>query len=123
AATNRTSAENGVEKARGSAPVRNTPIALLRRKDFSAWSSAFPQPPAKEIEFSTTTQVVHDYLEARGASFFNDIVEGTKLLRSQVEDSLGELVAFGLVVSDSFAGLRALLTPANRKTHAGARRK
>ncbi|MDX6613956.1 MAG: ATP-dependent helicase Lhr and Lhr-like helicase [Blastocatellia bacterium] len=116
-------AENGVEKARGSAPVRNTPIALLRRKDFSAWSSAFPQPAPKEIEFSTTTRAIHDYLETRGASFFNDIVDGTKLLRSQVEESLGELVAFGLVVSDSFAGLRALLTPASRKTHAGARRK
>ncbi|MEA2206277.1 MAG: ATP-dependent helicase Lhr and Lhr-like helicase [Blastocatellia bacterium] len=124
AATNRSSAaENGVEKARGSAPVRNTPIALLQRKDFSIWSSAFPQPAAKEIEFSTTTRAVHDYLETRGASFFNDIVEGTKLLRSQVEESLGELVAFGLVVSDSFAGLRALLTPSHRKTHAGARRK
>ena len=116
-------AENGVEKARGSAPVRNTPIALLRRKDFSAWGAAFPQPAPKEIEFSTTTRVVHDYLETRGASFFNDIVDGTKLLRSQVEEALGELVAFGLVVSDSFAGLRALLTPASRKTHAGARRK
>src|SRR4029453_12340809 len=29
----------------------------------------------------------------------------------------------GLVVSDSFTGLRALLTPSNRKTQAGARRR
>ncbi|MEO8435899.1 MAG: DEAD/DEAH box helicase [Pyrinomonadaceae bacterium] len=115
--------ENGVEKARGSAPVRNTPIALLPRKNFAIWNSVFPQPSPKEIEFSTTTGAVYDYLENRGASFFNDIVDGTKLLRSQVEESLGELVAYGLVVSDSFAGLRALLTPANRKTHAGVRRK
>jgi ATP-dependent Lhr-like helicase len=40
-----------------------------------------------------------------------------------VEESLGELVAYGLITSDSFTGLRALLTPANRKTHAGARKK
>jgi ATP-dependent helicase Lhr and Lhr-like helicase len=32
-------------------------------------------------------------------------------------------VANGLVVSDSFAGLRALLTPGSRKTHAASRRK
>ncbi|HBB87494.1 MAG TPA: ATP-dependent DNA helicase [Blastocatellia bacterium] len=116
-------AENGIERARGAAPVRNTPIALLRRKNFALWNSVFPQPALNELEFSTTTQTVQDYLTTRGASFFTDIVEGTKLLRAQVEESLAELVANGLVVSDSFAGLRALLTPASRKTQAAAKRK
>ena len=115
--------ENGVERVRGSAPVRNTPIALLRRKNFAIWNSVFPEPSLTEVEFSTTTRAVHDYLTAQGASFFTDIVEGTKLLRSQVEESLGELVANGLVISDSFAGLRALLTPSSRKTQAAAKRK
>jgi ATP-dependent Lhr-like helicase len=77
----------------------------------------------KETDFSTTTQVVFEYLNSRGASFFSDIVEGTKLLRSQVEESLGELVANGVVVSDSFTGLRALLTPGSKKTKAAAGRK
>ena len=116
-------AENGAERARGSAPVRNTPIALLRRKNFAIWNSVFPQPSLSELEFSTTTRAVHDYLATRGASFFSDIVESTRLLRSQVEESLGELVANGLVISDSFAGLRALLTPGSRKTQAALRRK
>jgi ATP-dependent Lhr-like helicase len=116
-------AENGVERARGAAPVRNTPIALLRRKNFALWNSVFPQPSLNDLEFSTTTKAVQDYLTTRGASFFTDIVEGTKLLRAQVEESLAELVANGLVVSDSFAGLRALLTPASRKTQAAAKRK
>jgi ATP-dependent Lhr-like helicase len=116
-------AENG-ERTRGSGPVRNTPIALLRRKNFGLWSSVFPQPaPTTKSEFSTTTQTVYDYLSNRGASFFTDIVESTKLLRSQVEEALADLVANGVVVSDSFAGLRALLTPGSRKTHAAARRK
>ncbi|HEV2884801.1 MAG TPA: DEAD/DEAH box helicase [Pyrinomonadaceae bacterium] len=119
----RSATENGAEKARGSAPVRNTPIALLLRKNFATWSSVFPQPSVSEVDFSTTTRAVYDYLSARGASFFTDVVEGTKLLRSQVEESLGELVANGLVISDSFAGLRALLTPSSRKTQAAARRK
>jgi ATP-dependent Lhr-like helicase len=103
--------------------VRNTPIALLRRKNFATWSSVFPQPSLNELEFSTTTGSVHEYLATRGASFFSDILEGTKLLRAQMEEGLAELVANGLVIADSFAGLRALLTPASRKTHAAARRK
>ena len=112
------------ERTRGSGPVRNTPIALLRRKNFPLWSSVFPQPaPTITSEFSTTTQMVYDYLAMRGASFFTDIVENTKLLRSQVEEALADLVANGVVVSDSFAGLRALLTPGSRKTQAAARRK
>ena len=112
------------ERSRGSGPVRNTPIALLRRKNFALWSSVFPQPaPTITSEFSTTTQMVYDYLAMRGASFFTDIVDNTKLLRSQVEEALADLVANGVVVSDSFAGLRALLTPGSRKTQAAARRK
>jgi ATP-dependent Lhr-like helicase len=117
------SAEPGNERTRGATPVRNTPIALLRRKNFAIWNSVFPQPTVSQVEFSTTTRTVQDYLAARGASFFTDIVEGTGLLRAQVEESLAELVANGLVISDSFAGLRALLTPSSRKTQAAARRK
>src|ERR1051326_5231640 len=120
----RTVSDNAADKPRGAGPVRNTPIALLRRKNFGLWSSVFPPLTIMtENEFSTTTQVVYDYLQHRGASFFTDIVDNTKLLRSQVEEALAELVANGVVVSDSFAGLRALLTPGSRKTQAAARRK
>jgi ATP-dependent Lhr-like helicase len=116
--------EGAPERTRGAAPVRNTPIALLRRKNFGLWSSVFPQSTnGRDSDFSTTTQVVYEYLQNRGASFFTDIVDGTRLLRSQVEESLAELVASGVVVSDSFTGLRALLTPGSRKTQAAARRK
>lgn len=50
-----------------------------------------------------------------GASFFDEIVEGAGLLASQVEEALAELVALGRVNSDSYAGLRALLLPADRR--------
>jgi ATP-dependent Lhr-like helicase len=119
------STDEGGEKRRSGAPVRNTPIALLRRKNFALWRSVFPSvtQTIKESDFSTTTQIVFEYLQDRGASFFSDIVENTRLLRSQVEEALAELVANGIVVSDSFTGLRALLTPGSRKTQAAARRK
>ena len=119
----RSAADN--ERPRAGAPVRNTPIALLRRKNFALWSSVFPSSSQdlKDSDFSSTTQIVLEYLRHRGASFFTDIVENTKLLRSQVEESLAELVANGVVVADSFTGLRALLTPGSKKTQAAARRK
>jgi len=37
------------------------------------------------------------------------------LLRSQLEEALAELVALGLVTSDSFDGLRALLVPSSER--------
>jgi ATP-dependent Lhr-like helicase len=119
----RSASEN--ERPRAGAPVRNTPIALLRRKNFALWSSVFPlsSQELKDSDFSSKTQVVLEYMRQRGASFFTDIVESTRLLRSQVEESLAELVANGVVVSDSFTGLRALLTPGSKKTQAAARRK
>jgi len=45
------------------------------------------------------------------------------LLAAQIEEALGELVAFGLVTADSFTGLRALLTPSNKRNSSAARRK
>ncbi len=42
-------------------------------------------------------------------------MQASGLLRVQVEDALGELVARGLVTADSFHGLRAVLTPQSRR--------
>ena len=51
-------------------------------------------------------------------------MDGTGLLRSQIEEALGELVTLGLVSSDSFGGLRALLVPSGeRRPIAGAHRR
>ena len=43
------------------------------------------------------------------------------MLRTQVEEALAELVALGLASSDSFAGLRALLTPSEKRKPFGGR--
>jgi ATP-dependent Lhr-like helicase len=58
---------------------------------------------------------VLEHLSAHGASFFDEIAEGTGLLPSQAEEGLAELVGLGLVNSDSFGGLRALLVPSERR--------
>src|SRR5258708_39902098 len=65
------------------------------------------------------------HVSEHGASFFEEIVDATGLVRVQVEEALGELVAQGLVTADSFAGLRALLVPSDRRRapHHGRKRR
>jgi ATP-dependent helicase Lhr and Lhr-like helicase len=104
------------------APVRTTPITLLARRHALHWTAL--SPPADDVAPGVRAQAVADYIRQHGASFFDELVEGTGLLRTQVEEALAELVALGLVSSDSFGGLRALLVPsAERAPLAGARRR
>jgi ATP-dependent Lhr-like helicase len=102
---------NGSE--RHPAPVRTTPITLLARRHAPLWASL--SPAADAVHLSGRAQAALDCIRAHGASFFDELVEGTGLLRVQVEEALAELVALGLVNSDSFGGLRALLVPSDRR--------
>src|SRR6185312_2011147 len=57
---------------------------------------------------------------------FDEIAEHVGMLPVEVEDALAELVAVGMVNSDSFAGLRVLLMPSGRRSQSssyGVRRK
>jgi len=63
---------------------------------------------------SVGARQVLDYLRQRGASFFADIVRGTRKLKSEVESALWELVAGGIVTADGFDNLRALIDPKRR---------
>jgi ATP-dependent Lhr-like helicase len=52
---------------------------------------------------------------ASTAPRFDDIVHGLDLPRTFVEEALAELVGVGLVNSDGFSGLRALLLPSDKR--------
>jgi ATP-dependent helicase Lhr and Lhr-like helicase len=107
---------------RRAAPVRTTPIALLARRHVALWTALAAK--ADTIQPSPRAQDVVLFLHNQGASFFDEMVAGSGLLRSQLEAALAELVALGLVTCDSFAGLRALLVPSDRRQpYAGARRR
>ena len=67
-------------------------------------------------------QKVEQTLAAQGAMFFDDLVHDVRLLRTEVENALQELVAAGRVNADSFAGLRALITPAGKRQARSSRR-
>jgi ATP-dependent Lhr-like helicase len=102
-----------------SGPIRTTPVALFRRERGDVWRSLVPAPEAAALPLAHSGRAVLEVLEQRGASFFGDLVNATGLLRTEVEKGLGELVASGLVSSDSFAGLRALLVPSDRRRPIG----
>src|SRR5712691_8937175 len=106
-----------------SGPIRTTPIALFRRERGAVWRSLTVQPDPASLPLTHSARAVLEALDQRGASFFGDLVNATGLLRTEVEKGLGELVAWGLVSSDSFAGLRALLVPSDRRRPIGGFRR
>jgi ATP-dependent helicase Lhr and Lhr-like helicase len=103
---------NGASLGRN-APVRTTPIVLLARRRAMLWTSL--SAAADAAQASPRARAVVECLRQHGASFFDELMHGTGLLRSQLEEALAELVALGLVTSDSFGGLRALLVPSSER--------
>jgi ATP-dependent Lhr-like helicase len=112
----------GGKRARGDAgrPIRSTPIGLFLRPNAEVWLASNNGTETADLGLSTYAREVLVVLERRGASFFHDLVQGSGLLNTQVENALGELAAAGLVTSDSFAGLRALLVPSDKRKPFGA---
>ena len=104
-------ASNGTTSSR---PIRTTPTALFRRDHAQFWLGL--TPPQNSERLSSYGAAVLEVLAGRGASFLPELVATSGLLPTQVEQALGELTASGLVTSDSFAGLRALLTPSAKRT-------
>ena len=100
-------------------PVKSTPIALFRRDRGEIWRAGLPEIDPATLPLSSTAKAMLAAFDTRGAQFFGDLVNVTGLLRTEVEKGLAELVAWGLVSSDSFAGLRALLVPSDRRRPLG----
>ena len=112
----------GGQGGRIGAPIRTTPIALFLREHAGTWLSG--RPRVDDGVLGEYARAVRAVIERRGASFFHEIVSASGLLPTQVERALAELAGAGLVSSDSFAGLRALITPsARRKPPAGGLRR
>jgi ATP-dependent Lhr-like helicase len=120
------SAAHGADPQRkqGASPIRATPITLMARRTVPQWTAmAGPSDPGS---LTSKARAVAEYIREQGASFFDEIVDHVGMLPAEVEDALAELVALGMVNSDSFAGLRVLLMPSGRRskpTTYAARRK
>lgn len=110
------------KKSSGGSPVKSSPIMLVSRSRLDFWKNLFEGPEEVTGHLSPSAKKVFETLEAKGASFHYDLEGQTGLLKSQVEEALGELVAKGLANSDSFTGLRALLVPGKYKSSAQKQR-
>ncbi|HSC10489.1 MAG TPA: ATP-dependent DNA helicase, partial [Rhodanobacteraceae bacterium] len=105
-----------------SGPVRATPIVLLQRRNMPMWTALTVTPSPSAPNLSSRAQAVADQLKDHGASFFDELVASTRLLHTELEDALAELVANGAVTADSYAGLRALLLPSSKRPSPTRRR-
>jgi ATP-dependent Lhr-like helicase len=106
------------DSVRGASPVRSTPIVLLARRNVAGWSALAGRADAAQL--TSRAQAVAEFIREHGASFFDEIAEQVGMLPVEAEQALAELVAMGLVNSDSFAGLRALLNLSGRRGKSNA---
>ena len=90
---------------------KSTSISFINRPNLPHWRAYAPLPAHELLDLSGKAQKVHAALKQWGASFFEDLLAETGLLKSQLEEGLAELAAWGLVTADSFQGLRTLITP------------
>ena len=106
---------------RSGGPLRSSPIGLFLRESAPAWTALAGDVEAPAL--SADAEAVKGVLEWKGACFFAELVSGAGLLPTRLESALGELAGRGLVTSDSFAGLRALLTPSEKRPPLGDRQR
>lgn len=103
----------------GRGPVRATPLVLLPRRELGRWSALAGAQASGEP--SSRAARVLAAIRARGALFFDELEDEARLLQTELEDALAELVARGDVTCDSFAGLRALLLPQAKRPRTSGR--
>jgi ATP-dependent Lhr-like helicase len=97
-------------------PTSVAPITFFVRED-SEWMIPRRSPENESQGLSRGAQDVLAFLQQRGASFFADIVRGSRRLKSEVETALWELVAAGMITADGFDNLRSLIDPKRRSGH------
>ncbi|HEX9635916.1 MAG TPA: ATP-dependent DNA helicase, partial [Acidobacteriota bacterium] len=102
----------------GAGPIRTTPICLLPREDLESWTALSAAHAEVELKLSGNARLVFDALRARGAMFPQELARAARLLPSHFELALSELVARGLLTSDSFGALRWLIVPPSRRRSA-----
>jgi ATP-dependent Lhr-like helicase len=107
--------QSGEAAERKIGPIRGTPVLLCERDALAHWQQSAGAEPIDEALLSAHARDVLSLLRTHGASFFADLQHDARLLGTQVEQALAELVAHGVVTCDSFAGLRTLVMPADKR--------
>ncbi|MFT7532280.1 MAG: ATP-dependent Lhr-like helicase, partial [Gammaproteobacteria bacterium] len=101
----------------GSRGLANVSVGFYAREDNPQWQKLDIQSEMSPLSSSAT--VLTDLLHKMGACYFDDMVDHGRMLPTQLEDALAELIARGLVTCDGFNGFRALLLPQSRRRQGG----
>lgn len=98
--------------------LSQVPICLVPRADLETWLRL--TPVVDESPLSGNAKAVLRALDAHGAGalFQEPLVRASGLLPEYVEMAQAELIAAGLITCDSFAALRWLLLPSDRRRRA-----
>jgi ATP-dependent Lhr-like helicase len=112
---------DAAEAGRRVIPTSVAPITFFVRDEADWMTSPRGEDSADLRGLSAAGREVAEWLQRSGASFFADIVRGTRRLKAEVETALWELVAAGLVTADGFDNLRALIDPRRRAGHGSGR--
>jgi len=111
---------SGGPRRAGATPSRATPVTLVRREDLIWLLAAVRGDQSPFRPGPGAAGEVLESLAERGALFFSDLVERTGRMPLEVAEALWDGVARGLVTSDGFGAVRALL--AGRYRNAVSRR-
>jgi len=107
------------ERPSMAALTRTMPLSLLLREELSGLLTA--EHEAAPVPLRSTAEAALAALKAHGALFFGELKVISGVLPSQLEETLRELSAAGLVTSDTFAAVRKIVD--ERKSASRARHK
>ncbi len=97
----------------GKTPIRSTPISFVPRDELDEWLALAGSPDSEGL--GANARAILEVLHQRGALFPAEVAKSARLLASQAEDGVAELIATGLLTCDAFGGLRQLITPPSRR--------
>ncbi|MBL9079101.1 MAG: DEAD/DEAH box helicase [Planctomycetes bacterium] len=95
-------------------PLSKLPLSLVPRAELPLWLE-LPLERQDPEQLGANARTLHELLASRGALFPTDLQAQSRLLPSQLEEGLGELVGAGLATCDSFAAMRQLAVPASQR--------
>ena len=95
-------------------PSSVAPITFFVRAESDWMVPKNEETGTEQRGLTSVAQDVLKFLKQRGASFFPDILRGTRRLKAELETALWELVTAGVITADGFDNMRALIDPKRR---------
>jgi ATP-dependent Lhr-like helicase len=97
------------------AALKQTPITFVPREDLQTWQALAGAADASAL--TGAAREAYEALREHGPMFPQELRRRARLLSTQIEAALAELVARGIATCDSFGPVRQLLAAPHRRKH------